>query len=80
MMTVHPFPRARRNDEIVRIAGNLWSLDTHTAETRLLARLDLYGAEMTRLGISEPNRRRELASFEGAIRALLWNQMFRGAR
>lgn len=75
-----PFPLARRPFDVQRVAMALCNMPASEAEIKLASRLGFYAAEMARRGIAAEDRIPELASYEGAIRAAIWQHVFMGAR
>jgi Family of unknown function (DUF6074) len=69
---VVPFPAARRVGSIRRMAHMLASYSAEGAERAITAPLQQQYAAMVRKGIAPEVAKREVRSFEAAVRAQLW--------
>jgi hypothetical protein len=75
LATVSAFPPARRRDLVLRVAVAMAKRPPDLADTYLRNQLDRQGASLQRKRVPAYEIKRELRSFESAVRAELWRQI-----
>jgi len=73
-----PFPVAKRVEFVAKQAAYAASLRRESGEAYLIRQVETQREVMQRRGIAPSLIERELRSFENAVRAALWREVFAG--